>query len=263
MEREELEPKWKAKRQRKADERDDAIKGHVEEPAEQMISMTGASSSSSNAKPPMPAGPLSAQAEDEQRPVALDLMSGVNFPLGKALTWCGWYAESYDILIDKKHNMLEEATQAHLLEKVATTDLTLVGQDDKTLFRIRERHVPGYPEPPQPLRDEAHVKGLPGLSKENQRSVDDANALVKFTCSLIRKAVENKNGFGVENPKNSLLWQLIPMMDDVLRGDQYMDTLYVTCSSGGARRRMHIIRHNVEEFGCMESECHHEHDRKE
>ena len=31
----------------------------------------------------------------------------------------------------------------------------------------------------------------------------------------------------------------------------------------GARRKMHTIRHNIEEFKCMESECHHEHDRQE
>jgi len=252
------EPKWKAKQQWEADRRDGGIRGHVEEPAVQEAIGTGASSSSKGARPSMPAGPPSARAEDEQRPAALDLMSGESFPLGRALTWCGWHAESYDILLNKEHNMLDEATQTHLLGKVATTDLTFVSQDCETLSRFRENQHGIFT-----LRGEAHVKGLPGLSEENQRRLDDANALVEFTCKLIKKAVENENGFALETPSNSWLWQLLPLMKDTLRKDQYIDTCYATCSSGGARKKMQTIRHNIEEFKNLESECHHEHDRQE
>jgi len=45
--------------------------------------------------------------------------------------------------------------------------------------------------------------------------------------------------------------------------DDALDTYYVACSSAGARRKMQTIRHNIEEFKCVASECHHDHDRQE
>jgi len=135
------EPKWKAKQQWEVDRQADRIRGYVEVPAVQEAIGTGASSGSKDAKPSVPAGPPSARAEDEQRPTALDLMSGGRFPLGRALTWCGWHAESYDILLDKTHDMSEEATQTHLMRKVAVTDLTFVSQECETLSRFRETNM--------------------------------------------------------------------------------------------------------------------------
>ena len=105
--------------------------------------------------------------------------------------------------------------QILLLEKVPATDPTFIGQDCKTLSRIREKPIPGQPSSSRPLRSEACVKGSPGLSEANQQRVDNANALVAFTCLLVRRVVRCRNGFGLERPRNSFLWQLIPMMDDV------------------------------------------------
>ena len=256
-------PKWKAKRQWSVDKREGAIHGYVEPQAERMQQEGAASSSSRESKPPPPSHPPTDDVLDEERPSALDLMSGVNHPLGRALTWCGWHCESFDTLIDPKHDMRLKEVQHHLLEKIPTTDLTFIGLDCKTLSKIREKFIPNHPNPPKPLRSDQHVKGLPGLGEGGQKRVDDANTLVAFTCLLIKRVVQCGNAFGLENPRNSYLWMLMTLMEDVLDADQWTDTFYAACASAGARCKKQTIRHNVPEFDQIKSECHHTHDPQE
>jgi len=44
------------------------------------------------------------QTADKERPVAWDIMCGPNFPVRKALRWCGWTVETFDTEISPDHD---------------------------------------------------------------------------------------------------------------------------------------------------------------
>ena len=89
-------------------------------------------------------------------------------------------------------DLTEQPAQALLLERIASSSVlgVHVALPCGTGSRARERPVPsrlkqqGAPQP-RPLRDSAHVLGLPGLSPVDQCKVDAANKLADFTVSLV------------------------------------------------------------------------------
>ena len=67
---------------------------------------------------------------------------------------------------------------------------------------------------PRPLRSDAFLWGLPGLSPSEQRAVEQGNAMAQFTISVIRLCVELQIPVGLENPLTSRLW-LLPELDQL------------------------------------------------
>ena len=61
---------------------------------------------------------------------------------------------------------------------------------------------------PRPLRSDAFLWGLPGLSPSEQRAVEQGNAMAQFTISVIRLCIELQIPVGLENPLTSRLWLL-------------------------------------------------------
>ena len=88
----------------------------------------------------------------EGPPKALDLMAGHNAPWSKALGWCGWSCEPWDIPIDASHDLSDPAKQAEIPAKIDEIDALLWGMDCNSLTRARERPVAGNRHPPPRLR---------------------------------------------------------------------------------------------------------------
>ena len=95
-----------------------------------------------------------ADAEEKPKiPTFLDLMSGPNYPLGRALSWCGWEGRSCDIVASCEHDLRKEKLHTELMEEVVSTDLMFIGPDCQTLSGMREKPIFGHPSPPKPLRN--------------------------------------------------------------------------------------------------------------
>ena len=63
-------------------------------------------------------------AIDEERlaPTVLDLWDGANFPIARALAWCGWAVATYDTAISNSHDLSKPALQDQLISEVAKYD---------------------------------------------------------------------------------------------------------------------------------------------
>jgi hypothetical protein len=117
-------------------------------------------------------------------PLAIDLMSGPNAPVAKALEWIGWEVMAFDIAISVDHDLRDTALQEDIREVAPDASCVVVGMDCRTYSRARERPIPGHPHAPRPLRSAAFPLGLPGLSGSDRDRVHDANALVEFFVAL-------------------------------------------------------------------------------
>ena len=55
-----------------------------------------------------------ALGDERSAPTCLDLWGGANFPIARALAWCGWAVAEYDTAISQDHGLLQPALQAQL-----------------------------------------------------------------------------------------------------------------------------------------------------
>ena len=91
----------------------------------------------------------------------------------------------------------------------------------------------GFPSPP-PLRSHAEPMGLRGLSVENQRRVDQANAIYSVCAKVMALCIEKSIIVSVENPARSLFWQ-VPYIKHFEGAKELQDTFFHHCMHGGER----------------------------
>jgi len=191
---------------------------------------------------------------DKERPVAWDVMCGLNYPVGKALRWCGWTVETFDTEISPDHDLMGKELRNRLLDEVDNVDALYAANACATFARSRDRPIPGHPNPPMPLRSKERPMGISGLSREDDHRVEVANSLLKFVARLFRLVIANGGSTGLENPANFWIRQCLAVLEEYCSYDLW-DSVYTVCACGGARRKMGKLRHNVEELRRMESNC--------
>ena len=126
----------------------------------------------------------------------------------------------------------------------------------------RARQIPlkrkrfGYPargrHGPQPLRDDAHPNGLPGLSDTDKQRVSLANHLYFLTAQIVQWAVENGVIVCVENPQFSLFWATT-FWQQVAHLLEY--TVFHSCQYGSLRQKKTMLAFNVAEFHAINAVC--------
>ena len=82
-------------------------------------------------------------------------------------------------------------------------------------LRAREKPLPHALRParaPQPLRDERHLEGLPGLPDHDRVKVKKANKIYSLFVWICNFCFATGRVVAVENPHRSWLWQLLASM---------------------------------------------------
>ena len=199
---------------------------------------------------------------DREKPVAWDVMCGPNYPVAKALRWCGWEVEVFDTLISPDHDLLKKELRNRLLEEVDNVDALFAANDCSTFARARDRPIPGHPNAPAPLRSQERPMGIPGLDRSNDQRVESANSLLKFVARLFDFVMQNGGATALENPENSWIWVCLQILEEYCT-DNLWNSVFAGCACGGARRKMGKLRHNVEELRIVESKCQHTHEPDE
>jgi len=90
---------------------------------------------------------------------------------------------------------------------------------------------------PKPLRSSEFPRGLPGLEASAPRDfarVSSANALYDFCVVLASKLSEMFVAWSIENPANSIMWDL-PGFKGLLDKGSAVDVLFAHCEWGGTR----------------------------
>ena len=121
-----------------------------------------------------------------------------------------------------------------------------------TCSKARGIPLPDGSAGPPPLRDFAHLHGLPGLTPVQQAKVDAANTLYKWADGFIQFLDQHNVPWSVENPKNSWLWEL-PEMAYAL-GHGHFICLH-SCAYGGERKKNTAFLCSEREFWELERFC--------
>ena len=183
-------------------------------------------------------------------------------PVGQALEWCGWLVRGFDIERTPSCDLLDPKQRSLAASEAAKADAVMVAMDCSTLSRARERPIPGVARPPQPLRDAAHVWGLPNLGERDAKRVADANILIQFTADVAQAGHRGGAGVVLENPRRAWYWH-IPEIAALLDLPGWQDVDYMACCLGAARAKQQRLRTNVDELSSARGECRHTHDKHE
>ena len=192
-------------------------------------------------------------------PVFLDMFSGPNCPLSKALLWCGWSVVSpIDIAIDAELDVTRPAVQNAIIAQLPQVHATCAAMDCSTKTRAREKR-PG----PLPLRNDSHPRGLPTLEGADLDRVTTDNLASDFALAIQDWMHSCGRAALRENPLNSLHWQ-DPVEVSLAESGEWMDLVYDACVFQGARRKGQQIRHNISELAQLPLlRCGHLHDPHE
>ena len=136
-------------------------------------------------------------------PLAFDMFSGPNAPVGKAPEWCGWRVRSIDKAISAEHNLSDTEVQCKLQPEMDKAAAVMWAPACETLSRARERPVPGGMNRPRPLRDAANVRGLPQLQSAEAKRVKEANSFCDWTWERVAAGVEEGHAHVIEKPKKN------------------------------------------------------------
>ena len=97
-------------------------------------------------------------------------------------------------------------------EQIARTDVVRWAPECCTFSRARGKPVPGAKHWPPALRSSLHPYGLPGLGtarrEGDRRKVEAGNRLAAITFEDALRAHDRGHGVAIENPTNSLIWEL-------------------------------------------------------
>ena len=193
------------------------------------------------------------------------MFSGPSAPITKAFLYCGWRSLPIDWELDPSHDLSNPLRQQSLHSQLEQADCIFAAFDCSTKSRAREiprQFSDGRPAP-KPLRTESHPEGLPHLSRRDQDRVSVDNSACAFILAEIEDIL-SRGGISIrENPLRSLHWHL-PQEVAMKASNQWWDTEYAACCWGGARCKLQLLRHNVQEIHDWPPiTCHHLHDPHE
>ena len=110
----------------------------------------------------------------------------------------------------------------------------------------RARELPGGPPP---LRNEAFPWGFEDLSSDQRARVDAANKIYVGLARFILALISRNILYSVENPRNSLLWEL-PIWEKILQSSFYVT--FDACMYGGQRKTSKSLLTNVATLKAMQ-----------
>lgn len=116
------------------------------------------------------------------------------------------------MLVDPSDDVHNPEVQEKWKKECGEADFAWFATCCKSQSRARERPIPGHPKAPGPLRSDEYVRGLPHLSGDDLRKVTEGNLMADITWECVHKILDANDAgqfkaAGVENPRNSYLWQ--------------------------------------------------------
>ena len=92
---------------------------------------------------------------------------------------------------------------------------------------------------PKPLRSDHQPMGLDGLQGTDKIKAECANITYDSACVLMRLCIQLSIAVSLENPENSLFWQ-IPIVKQLLADYGGYMTYFDNCCHGGSRKRVQL-----------------------
>ena len=106
---------------------------------------------------------------------------------------------------------------------------------------------------PRPLRSTEHIRGLPGLTKDEQEYTDMGTALMEATCSLIR-CMHSTCHWTIENPAGSMLW-ITPELKNLAAEQGSHRVEYDCCAFGCEYRKPSALLCSAAAFCTVSRTC--------
>ena len=178
--------------------------------------------------------------------MALDGFAGLNVPVGHALLWIGWRVEVLEWEINSGDDIRKPEVQEKFNSFARDADATILAIPCESLTRIREKPIPGHSNPPVPLRDAKHVRGLPDLKESDQKKVASGNATTDWALQYAEEADGAGNDVLLENPRRSWVRQFNKCQKLVSKS-HWVETEYPACAYFAARCKAQWVAGNFPE----------------
>ena len=162
----------------------------------------------------------------------------------------------FDIQLNAEDDLSTEEGQSRAMAGGDKIDAWCMAIDCRSLSRARAIKRRGA-EASRELRDEKHPWGIPNLSEEERKMVEEANRGVKFTGTVMKKGGEAGAAAILENPRGSWLWDLETKVEG------FEDYDFASCAWDGDRAKKERVRSNVTEMEYIVAECVHMHEASE
>ena len=107
---------------------------------------------------------------------------------------------------------------------------------------------------PKPLRSDNQPGGLDGLSGVDKIRAETANITYDSTCTLIKLCHSLAIALSLENPENSMFWE-IPVVKGLLQEIVGYMTYFDNCCHGGTRKTGTAWRASVNWFDSLAVRC--------
>ena len=138
-----------------------------------------------------------------------------------------------------------------------------------TCSRAREKPLPRHLQhirPPQPLRSELHVEGLPTLAGSDLLKVQAANALYKSAVAILETCRQLGCCITIENPLRSWLWMLLAHYVRLTHNQALIEwyanlecVMFDACSHGSDRDKRTKLLATPSVFSDLEQYCRGDH----
>ena len=112
---------------------------------------------------------------------------------------------------------------------------------------------------PQPLRTTEHPLGIPFLNQRDKQRVFLANEIYKFCGEYVKKLDAAGIPWTIENPTNSLMWDLEYFTWAVSNG--YFVNMHA-CAYGSTRKKLTSFLCSHREFQKLELYCNGQHEHQ-
>ena len=139
-----------------------------------------------------------------------------------------------------------------LLREVSDSDLSHFAPNCATFSRAREIPIRGVRNCPRPLRDETHHAGIPveieAVSKRGRKRLADDTEMADLSATLCLERAEEKKGFTLEHPGNSLALHLPSWKRLVDHPDVHVIRYHTCMFEGSRRKKFQVLITNRQEF---------------
>ena len=179
----------------------------------------------------------------------LEVFSG-DGGLTAALKTMGLEAHAIDIRHGEGHNVLDPDVKAHIFKLVrrGMVKFVWIGMPCTTFSLARKYDDLG----PPPLRSNSQPRGLEGLSRSQQRVLDNGNALFDFSISLVQCLNRCRVPWALENPATLRCW-LMPEMVKIAAASNSITLAF--CQYGEPWRKRTAILHHGIALEQLERQC--------
>ena len=134
----------------------------------------------------------------------LDVCCGHRAPLSSAIRTLGGDVVQFDILLHNADDLLDDEAYSRLMKLAASGSVAYCACSPSCCEYSRLKLKPGGPPA---LRTPEHLTGVPGISGDDLRKVQESNLMLERCIHLLQLVVASGGHGHLEQPSSAMSWE--------------------------------------------------------